>query len=369
MLNISFNKFTHIDSSLRDKLTVDMISTNDYRICCLMVNTDTTCLTKPQWPESHEVMLYSLSSKIVTILEFVLIIFLNIISLLSRFIKFRYVGKFEYVRTANIKLNKMNNKLCNFEFNVIILNVNDILFGLYLVTRFVVDQYYERTYVVYAKQWMHSFLCKSLGIISIFSMLNSLFLLNLLSLSRLYTVKYSFKSYFRNIKIISKQIIAGVMCNAILCVVIFFTYLNIEQNAMMPSSVCLFLGETLKSITVKTATIMIIVLQMGSFLSITICYLMMWKEIKKSSFTISRTASIDRKVLIQSLLVTVTNVLYWLPSSAIYFTSIVKESYPTNLLLWNVILINPVNSVINPIIFCIMPLVKILFKKAMIIQH
>ena len=107
-----------------------------------------------------------------------------------------------------------------------------------------------------------------------------------------------------------------------------------------------------------------IVLQMESFLSITICYLMIWMEIKKLPFTISQTASINKQVLIQSFLVTITNVLCWLSSSAIYFTSIVKENYPTNLFLWNVILINPVNSVINPIIFCIMPLVK-MCKKSM----
>ena len=90
----------------------------------------------------------------------------------------------------------------------------------------------------------------------------------------------------------------------------------------------------------------------------------MWKELKKSSFVTSKKRSANNQVLIQSLLVTVTNALCWLPSSAIHMTSIVMETYPTILLIWNAILINPLNSVINPVIFCMMPVLKHLCYKA-----
>ena len=81
--------------------------------------------------------------------------------------------------------------------------------------------------------------------------------------------------------------LTGVISNAILCLIIFFIYQNIEQNQSLPSPVCLFLCET-ESVTVKAATLMMIIFQVGKFLSITISYLVMWKELKKSSFVTSK---------------------------------------------------------------------------------
>ena len=86
--------------------------------------------------------------------------------------------------------------------------------------------------------------------------------------------------------------------------------------------------------------------------------MMMWNELTKSPVSSSKSNSADKEVLKQFVLVTVTNVLCWLPSSAINIASLIMETYPTNLLIWNAILINPLNSVINPIIFCIFPIIK-----------
>lgn len=55
---------------------------------------------------------------------------------------------------------------------------------------------------------------------------------------------------------------------------------------------------------------------------------------------------------------TTTNAICWLPSSAIYITSVIMDTYPTSLLIWNAILINPLNSVINPLIFSVYPILK-----------
>ena len=66
----------------------------------------------------------------------------------------------------------------------------------------------------------------------------------------------------------------------------------------------------------------------------------------------------DTYLLIQVILVTVINALCWLPSGTIYTASVVMETYPVELLIWNAILINPLNSLLNPLIFCVMPIIK-----------
>ena len=55
----------------------------------------------------------------------------------------------------------------------------------------------------------------------------------------------------------------------------------------------------------------------------------------------------------QSVLITITNALCWLPSSAIYIASATMD-----LLIWNGIPNNPLNSVVNPVIFYLVPLDK-----------
>ena len=82
ILDIRKNSFRSIDPQISLHLKVDLIFTDDYKLCCLMVATDTICLTKPKWPESCKVMLDRMSAKIVAIFEFIMIIILHSVSII-----------------------------------------------------------------------------------------------------------------------------------------------------------------------------------------------------------------------------------------------------------------------------------------------
>ena len=71
----------------------------------------------------------------------------------------------------------------------------------------------------------------------------------------------------------------------------------------------------------------------------------------------------NKQLRIQALLVIMTNTTCWLPSSVILILSVIAKNYPLHLLTWNAVLINPINSLINPIIFCVLPLVKQIMKR------
>ena len=326
ILDIRKNSFRSIDPQISLHLKVDLIFTDDYKLCCLMVATDTICLTKPKWPESCKVMLDRMSAKIVAIFEFIMIIILNSVSIICQ-TKNLICRNTKY--NSNVQKKKRQNVI--FLINILSINTNDILFGIYLCAIFMVDLHYGTTYVVYVNQWLSHGFCKALGFISTFSLLNSLLFLNLVAVSRFYIVKYPFSYHFKTIKVMARYLVTIVLCNIMFCALILFSYQTIETNSLMSSSACLFLGETFKSVTVKIATILIIILQTGSFVSITIFSIEMWNELKKSTVSSSNTNSADKEVLKQSVLVTVTNALCWLPSSAIYIASLIMEAYPTNL--------------------------------------
>ena len=134
----------------------------------------------------------------------------------------------------------------------------------------------------------------------------------------------------------------------------------------MPSSTCLLFGETLNSTTIKCLTIFIALLQIGVCASIIVMYCVIIKENKKSAAVKAQNRKEkdrNKYLLFQALLVSGTNIMCWLPSSAVYFTSVIMKNYPLTLLTWNAVLINPINSVINPTVFYFMPLFKSIFQR------
>ena len=84
--------------------------------------------------------------------------------------------------------------------HIMLLNLNDILFGICLAILFFANQYYDKTYVINASTWLSSMSCKFLGFVSTFSLLNSLYFLNMLTLSRMHAVHFPLKYHFKNIK-------------------------------------------------------------------------------------------------------------------------------------------------------------------------
>ena len=200
-------------------------------------------------------------------------------------------------------------------------------------------------------------LCKSCGFITSIAMLNSLFLPTLISVSRFIAVRYPFSSHFKKKLYLIRYLFVGFLSNISFCVGVFLLYSMVELRQEMPSSTCLFLGGTLNSKTIKGFTIFIALLQFSSCISISVLYSYI---IKVYSISVVRGShgKAEQQVLSQALLVTLTNVISWLPSGIIYLISVTMEAYPISLLTWNAVLINPVNSLVNPSIFCIIPLVK-----------
>ena len=345
IINISQNNLKIIDTGI-ENLEAKMVSTSDYRICCLLQGSGNVCTRKPKWPQSCNLMLNSEAVEIFCLILSIMIITFN-------FIAFTF-GIFKYSRT---KLKNQMQVQPAFRMNILCLHFNDLLFGIYLVTIFSAGKYYDKYFVIHAKQWLMGILCKSCGLITSIAMLNSLFLLTLISVSRFVAVRYPFSSHFKQKIFLIRYLLVGFLSNISFCVGVFFLYSMVELRHEMPSSTCLFLGETLNSKTIKGFTILIALFQFSSCISIVILYSYIIKLYSVSEVRSSH-GKVEKQVLAQALLVTLTNVISWLPSGIIYLISVTVETYPISLLTWNAVLINPVNSLVNPIIFCIIALVK-----------
>ena len=62
----------------------------------------------------------------------------------------------------------------------------------------------------------------------------------------------------------------------------------------------------------------------------------------------ARRHNLSKTVLIQLVFVNVSNIICWLPSSIVLFSSLLHTKYPIQLLFWVVLVLTPTNSIINP---------------------
>ncbi len=352
-LNLSGNSFYGIDQQFGENLVVTLVLTEDYRLCCFL-ESHITCTGQPVWPSNCSRILPSFALYILCIVCCCLILVLNILAIL--FEQFPNILTI-FIFMSTVNSSKQSKKGKAFSSVVLCLNCNDTLFGLYLSALLIVHVHFGNKYILNSTEWLSSVSCFVLAVLSACTILDSLFLLNFISFARLAVVKYPFGSFFKEKEKVVCAIVAGFVTNILLSLVALFSFKVIENGQQMPSGVCWFLGQTTTSCTVEIFTILVASLQIVSLAHVCVCHSVLVFELGKAKMEVS-TKTKDQKIGIQLFIITVVNALCWLQSCAIYFISLTMETFSIDLLIWNVVVITPLNAVINPLIFSGYPLVK-----------
>ena len=333
ILNISHNNFIQIDPSVRDNIKAALISTGDYRLCCIMKSKKTICLKEPKWPQTCSPILKDYTLKVFSLLVAILII----------------IGHFNVL--VDVPFISPKTKKSFFKAMKKVLSLNDMNFGVYIIVIICKDYQYSLNYVIYDEEWRASYMCFALGILFMFTLLHSMFLLIIISISRLVAVTIPFNSHFKRLKITRRYLVTGLIFSILMCIIITCFYLVIEKKTSLPSSNCLFLGARLNSYTITTVTVTLCIMQIMVWISTVIMYIIIvkWhtKEIQKMTVQTAKSQQLKR----QALLAIFTHTICWIPSSAILIASIAMKTYPLTLLTWYAAVISPINSIINPIMF------------------
>ena len=58
-------------------------------------------------------------------------------------------------------------------------------------------------------------------------------------------------------------------------------------------------------------------------------------------------------LMVQLVILTSSNIICWIPANIVNLSSLYMETYSTDLLIWTTIIVTPVNSLINPLLFII----------------
>ncbi len=361
ILNLSSNHFENIDGNVA-RFKIDQLLTDDHRICCLVKSGGTLCSTTPKWPHSCKSSFESLSARIMALLNCCLIILLNSFCLAPSFYQYRKSLKPQIIMVHGVKVATKRAESTAFLLNTVFLHLNEFFFAAYLMGLLMEHFQLNEMYYLRVETFLKSTHCKTLAFVSSFAVLNSLCILNLVSMSRMITTKYPFKSFFKKESFVRKSIAVSVTCSSVVCFSLTVIYQHFVQE--MPESVCSFLGETFNSTTVFTVTVVFSCLQLGSAVFTVVCYSLIVNAILSSSLQDSETSIKTKRKppFFVAISVTGSNLICWVPSSVLYLVSLSVKPFPTELLVWNAVLINVINSILNPCIFTLIPWCKNLTK-------
>ena len=324
-----FKEF-HVQSFQRVLFKVFL--TDDYYVCCLTSSIH-ICTSPITWHFSCSDILHNVPLKIIFGTISILTCILNSMSI--------WLHGFTKEREKT------------FAVIVVFLNLNDFLCGIYLGIIWTMDRRLEGIYFVRDKWWRSSYECYTAFIAVLWLNLLSQLLLISLATSRLMVVIYPMKTKFRRKNFVLKLCIVLFILTFVLCGIILLLYDTFE--GILPSRLCLPFIDPIGSMISKVVTWLIATTQSISSVLILFLHVLLFMNIKASQklFLRSRSKEYSNKsILFQLLSISFSNILCLFPTNSIYIAAMLMTEYPMNLIMWAMVTSLPINSIVNPLIFC-----------------
>ncbi len=364
-------RFTHwkvtFEGSL--ELLVAKLFTDDSRLCCICGGCTDHCSAPPRWPQTCVPHLFRNAVQKTLRFMFIFCIVFNfsaIVLTTAHILQATYSQTlqniYQHKQQANMK------QSVPFLVNILWVNLNDIFASLHLLCVYISAVHFDNKFLMYSIHWLSSAFCKTLSFMSIMVSLSSLFLLNLLTFSRLFAAKYPFRRTFKSSTKILKLIVGGLGLNFIFSISVFHLYSFVEGNDTMPWTTCSFHGDNKSSISVKAFLTVLIVSQLSTVCAISCEHWQILSEMKRERPAMSTYQVKTGFFILQCLLTTVGCGVSWIGSVAIYMASLVLPTYPTQIIVWNTILIVPIVSLMNPSVLVVLPILKTLRQKIVLCQ-
>ena len=235
------------------------------------------------------------------------------------------------------------------DFIICNLAVADFLMGVYLAFLAIVDirTFGPSSFFKSALQWQHSTGCKSAGFIAVFSSMQSVYILVIITLERLQTVVYSFNrgsrmNWCHAVLLVSLGwVFAGVMAAIPL--------LPFEINSYTDVAVCL----PIRTYSVKDKIYLGVILGVNiiSFLVIMGSYLHMFLLFCKSPATNGRKRERICTAWKMSILVG-TALMCWLPLTIVGVSALIDRPLVTLVTAkYLIVLVLPINACLNPFLY------------------
>ena len=339
VFNLINNPLNNIEAEPLLGLPVVHIKTSKYQICCV-ISPEVICDATKPWSFSCFELLPTHTFKVAFFCVSCCIIVINIFSFI-----------WNVAKLYKQRLSQRTRGTIAGPYNIIIcfLCAGHTLLGIYILVIWVSDQYVGEFFVLKENQWINSFFCSSAHTLSLFFCLNIPLIHLFLSLSRLMVVKSPFESKFKSAFFVSKIMVILTVFLLIFTVstnVIFKLYVGV------PSRTCLPLVDVDNPEFSKAVMLIVAAIQLTTVsLSVIMNYLTV-QYIKETKQRVGDT-SVSPTTILQLILLALSHVLCWLPSSTIFLSVLFLGRPSMTLLLHTVVFILPLNSLTNPVVFAV----------------
>ena len=332
-MSILENSLFILKSTLFENTKIDILESNDYRVCCIASSVTFCSATKP-WYFNCKTLLPTFTMRISIAIVACLILMLSIVSIVLQ--------------------SKVRTTYSIFPMAIMCLNVSDMLVSIYFAVLIIAEVIYKESIISYEKVWKRSLPCYIIFFASLVFTIESPILLSLISFSRLKAVlkplKCKFEMYSMFVQLTLCVFIGLLMAAAL-------TTGQVVMHKELPTPLCLpFIDPSNSQWFIKLITTVTVVIQVSSTVIIVTVYFSFIKLLNKGLKYFQHNIFRQRtkvSVVIQLLIVTASNVACWIPANIIYLISLYMSKYSKELMVWTTIAITPINSVINPFLFIV----------------
>ena len=211
------------------------------------------------------------------------------------------------------------------------------------------DQYFNDNFLVDEMEWRSSFMCVlSFSLALNFSILSPLSL-SFLSVQRCVVIVFPLNAKYKNkqfaVKWLTSIFTVSISFTILICVLMKYLKLIIPLTTCTP-----FVDPTNSIYLIKIIIWLVVILQYGATFIIFIAYSIIVIRLQKSDNSIlnPNLKKANSTVIFQIIALTISNIICWIPSGIIYLFS---NKYPIDIAIWTPIVLTPINSIIDPIVF------------------
>ena len=245
----------------------------------------------------------------------------------------------------------------NKAFSLIVININfsEMTCGIYMCFILVSNKVLEGIFFVKEEMWRSGPVCFTAFSTILWFTIISQSLLVFLSLSRLMIVAHPLDTEFKCHWFVCRRLLVTHICTLI--TVLFITLFTRFVYFNIPLSICLpFVDPSGSVLIIKILTWSVVLTQTVTSIVIIILHVLLVVRLKSSKFdgrTNQSNDNSDVPLIVQLIMITVSNILCWFPANTIYVTTMFLSNYPTDLIIWTTVIGLPLNSIINPSVFII----------------
>ncbi len=339
-LNFRGNKVTQFTTETLYPITLKRLELSTFHLCCAIPQEAQCLFTSKPWFLSCSNLLKDKTARVSILTVSLLVCLANIICIC--------IHLYFYKRGT--------------AFNIVTLAVNstDIICSFYLLGSGVADVYYDRTYIMNDLYWRSSVACFSLFFLAMTFSVSSPSCLLLMSVCRMQVVQRPFDSKVKDKQFVSLLILYSFL--PLLFLSLFLTLVTFLLHGTVPTALCLpFVDPTDTYLIFELITWIVSFLQLSVSVAILVLYVKIIQAVieSKKNLRIRSTAKrSETPIIVQLVIITFSNIMCWLPSSGIFLTSLLISQYPIVMVTMTTIVVMPINSLVNPIVFVVSTLRK-----------